>query len=379
VIKIGEKLLEAAEELERTENIPQEEFISYVCDAIVAAYKKKVPDHDVEGVRAIYDHETGEIGIFAPKEVVKKISNQYHEISLKDAQDLIPDVTAGEVLEIEVTPTDFSEFGRIAAQTAKQLITQRLREAKKELIKKEFEARKGTCTTGQIERIEVISNTRNNVIINLGRVEGCMPSREQLPGETYRVGNRVRVYVLELRDVGRTPQIIVSQAHPELVRELFELYVPEIEDGTVEIKSIAREAGYRTKIAVHSDDADVDPVGACIGTRGVRIQNVVAELRNEKIDVIRYSTDPVDYISNSLSPARITTVALYEDSPEVIGKRAEVIVPDDQLSLAIGRGGQNVRLAAKLTNWKIDIKSESQTGGSFKTMDQALEDNLSKN
>jgi transcription termination/antitermination protein NusA len=378
MIKIGDKLLEAAEELERTENIPQDEFITYVCDAIVAAYKKKVPDHDVEGVRAIYDHETGEIGIFAPKEVVKKISNEYHEISLKDAQDLIPDVTAGEVLEIEVTPADFSEFGRIAAQTAKQLITQRLREAKKELIKKEFEARKGTCTTGQIERIEVISNTRNNVIINLGRVEGCMPSREQLPGETYRVGNRVRVYVLELRDIGRTPQITVSQAHPELVRELFELYVPEIEDGTVEIKSIAREAGYRTKIAVHSEDSDVDPVGACIGTRGVRIQNVVAELRNEKIDVIRYSTDPVDYISNALSPARITTVALYEDSPEVVGKRAEVIVPDDQLSLAIGRGGQNVRLAAKLTNWKIDIKSESQTGGSFKSMDQALEDNLSK-
>ena len=152
----------------------------------------------------------------------------------------------------------------------------------------------------------MISNSRNNVIVNLGRVEGCMPTREQLPGETYRVGNRVRVYVLELRDTGRVPQIIVSQAHPELVRELFELYVPEIEDGTVEIKSIAREAGYRTKIAVHSDDADVDPVGACIGTRGVRIQNVVAELRNEKIDVIRFSTDPVDYISNALSPARIT-------------------------------------------------------------------------
>jgi N utilization substance protein A len=201
-----------------------------------------------------------------------------------------------------------------------------------------------------------------------------MPTREQLPGETYRVGNRVRVYVLELRDTGRIPQIIVSQAHPELVRELFELYVPEIEDGTVEIKSIAREAGYRTKIAVHSDDADVDPVGACIGTRGVRIQNVVAELRNEKIDVIRYSLDPVDYISNALSPARITTVALYEDPPEMGGKRAEVIVPDDQLSLAIGRGGQNVRLAAKLTNWKIDIKSESQAGGSFRSLNQTLED-----
>jgi len=373
VIKIGDKLLEAAEELERSRNIPQEEFISYVCDAIVAAYKKKVPDHDVDGVRAIFDHETGEIGIFAPKEVVEKVSNEYHEISLVDAKDLIPDVTTGEVLEIEVTPADFSEFGRIAAQTAKQLMTQRLREAEKELIKKEFEARKGTCTTGQIERIEVISNTRNNVIVNLGRVEGCMPSREQLPGETYRVGNRVRVYVLELRETSRVPQIIVSQAHPELVRELFELYVPEIEDGTVEIKSIAREAGYRTKIAVHSEDSDVDPVGACIGTRGVRIQNVVAELRNEKIDVIRYSLDPVDYISNALSPARITTVALYEDPSEAGGKRAEVIVPDDQLSLAIGRGGQNVRLAAKLTNWKIDIKSESQAGGSIKNMDQVLE------
>lgn len=201
-----------------------------------------------------------------------------------------------------------------------------------------------------------------------------MPTREQLPGETYRVGNRVRVYVLELRESGRVPQIIVSQAHPELVRELFELYVPEIEDGTVEIKSIAREAGYRTKIAVHSEDADVDPVGACIGTRGVRIQNVVAELRNEKIDVIRFSADPVDYISNALSPARITTVALYEDVPENGGKRAEVIVPDDQLSLAIGRGGQNVRLAAKLTGWKIDIKSESQAGGSFRNLNQTLEE-----
>lgn len=364
MIKIGDKLLEAAEELERERNIPQEEFISYVCDAIVAAYKKKVPDHDVEGVRAIFDAETGEIGIFAPKEVVDEVSNEYHEIGIDEAKDLIPDVTVGEVLEIEVTPADFSEFGRIAAQTAKQLITQRLREAEKELIKKEFETRKGSCVTGQIERIEVVGDNRTNVIVNLGRVEGCMPSKEQLPGDSYRVGNRVRVYVLELRESGRVPQIIVSQAHPELVRELFELYVPEIEDGTVEIRSIAREAGYRTKIAVHSEDADVDPVGACIGTRGVRIQNVVAELRNEKIDVIRFSGDPVDYISNALSPARITTVALYED--ESGGRRAEVIVPDDQLSLAIGRGGQNVRLAAKLTTWKIDIKSESQAGGNYK-------------
>ena len=412
MIKIGDKLLEAAEELERERNIPQDVFISYVCDAIVAAYKKKVKDHDIEGVRAIFDTETGEIGIFAPKEVVDEVSNAYHEIGLIDAQDLIPDVSVGEVLEIEVTPPDFSYFGRIAAQAAKQLITQRLREAEKELVKREFEARKNTCTTGQIERIEVVNNSKPVIVVNLGRVEGYIPVKEQLPGESYRVGNRVRVYILELKDTGKVPQIIVSQAHPQLVRELFELYVPEIEDGTVIIKSIAREAGYRTKIAVYSDDPNVDPVGACIGTRGVRIQNVVAELRNEKIDVIRFSTDPVDYISHALSPARITTVALYEDpkfsstlkakahpdsldnlnSPDDLakvndeskkhpeeeteyqGKRAEVIVPDDQLSLAIGRGGQNVRLAAKLTKWKIDIKSESQSGGSFKSLDQVIEE-----
>ncbi len=413
MIKIGDKLLEAAEELERDRNIPQDVFISYVCDAIVAAYKKKVKDHDIEGVRAIFDTETGEIGIFAPKEVVDNVANTFHEISLTEAQDLIPDVSIGEVLEIEVTPPDFSYFGRIAAQAAKQLITQRLREAEKELVKREFETRKFTCTTGQIERIEVVNNSKPVVVVNLGRVEGYIPVKEQLPGENYRVGNRVRVYILELKDTGKVPQIIVSQAHPQLVRELFELYVPEIEDGTVIIKSIAREAGYRTKIAVYSDDPNVDPVGACIGTRGVRIQNVVAELRNEKIDVIRYSNDPVDYISHSLSPARITTVALYEDPKysqshkaqanlkpnltdgegaetdntsnvvesktndeevEYSGKRAEVIVPDDQLSLAIGRGGQNVRLAAKLTKWKIDIKSESQSQGSFKSLEEAIDE-----
>lgn len=411
LIKIGDKLLEAAEELERERNIPQDVFISYVCDAIVAAYKKKVKDHDIEGVRAIFDTDTGEIGIFAPKEVVSEVNNSFYEIGLSDAQDLIPDVSVGEVLEIEVTPPDFSYFGRIAAQAAKQLITQRLREAEKELVKREFDARRGTCTTGQIERIEVVNNSKHVVVVNLGRVEGYIPVKEQLPGESYRVGNRVRVFISELKETAKIPQIIVSQAHPQLVRELFELYVPEIEDGTVVIKSIAREAGYRTKIAVHSDDPNVDPVGACIGTRGVRIQNVVAELRNEKIDVIRFSQDPVDYISHALSPARITTVALYEDAKitelgnehvainaesenlnaeagqrvnkktnnqsedqDYQGRRAEVIVPDDQLSLAIGRGGQNVRLAAKLTRWKIDIKSESQSGGSFKTLDQALEE-----
>jgi len=337
-------------------------LISWVCNAIVDAYKRRFPGQDIDGIRCIFDPTTGEIGIFASKTVVVAVSNDYREISLTDAQALIPDITLGETIEVELTAPDFSEFGRIAAQTANQLMTQRLR-AEKELIRKEFEARKGTCTTGQIERIEVISNTRNNVIVNLGRVEGCVPTREQLPGETYRVGNRVRVYVLELRETGRVPHIIVSQAHPELVRELFELYVPEIEDGTVEIKSIAREAGYRTKIAVHSHDSAVDPVSACIGAHSLRIQNVVAELRNEKIDVIRYSSDPVDYISNALNPVGITSVSLYEGSAEKEDRRAEVVVPNDKLSLAIGPDGRNVRLAAKLTDWKIIIKSQCQHPG----------------
>jgi N utilization substance protein A len=239
-------------------------------------------------------------------------------------------------------------------------MTQRLREAEKDLVKQEFVGRQGTMMTGQIKRIEILNNGKPNVVVDLGRFEGHMPPREQLPGETYRVGSRVRVYVKELKDSGRIPVVIVSHTNEELVREMFELEVPEIDDNTVEIKAIAREAGFRTKIAVHSNDGDIDPVGACIGSRGSRIQNIVSELKNEKIDIIRWSNDPVDFISNALSPARITTVALYDDPA---GKRAEVMVPDDQLSLAIGRNGQNVRLAAKLTEWKIDIRSESQTKG----------------
>lgn len=358
--KIGTQLLDAAEQLESERNIPKQVFIKAICDSILAAYKKKVPDHNVDGVHTQFDESTGEIGIFVPKTVVENVSDDYHEISLKEAKELLPDVEVGEILELDVTPEDFAEYGRIAAQAAKQIMTQRLREAEKDLVKQEFSGRQGTMMTGQIKRIEILNNGKPNVVIDLGRFEGHMPPREQLPGETYRVGSRIRVYVKELKESGRVPTVIVSHTHEELVKEMFELEVPEIDDGTVEIKSIAREAGHRTKIAVHSNDTDIDPVGACIGSRGSRIQNVVHELKNEKIDIIRYSQDPIDFISNSLSPARITTVALYDDPA---GRRAEVIVPDDQLSLAIGKNGQNVRLAAKLTEWKIDIRSESQIKG----------------
>src|SRR3989338_7133436 len=358
--KIGPQLLEAAEQLENERNIPKQVFINAICDAILAAYKRKVPDHNVDGVHTQFDEVTGEIGIFAPKTIVEAVTNEYREIAFDEAKELLPDVELGEILELDVTPDDFAEYGRIAAQAAKQIMTQRLREAEKDLIKQEFVGRQGTMMTGQIKRIEILNNGKPNVVVDLGRFEGHIPPREQLPGETYKVGSRIRVYVKELRESGRVPTVVVSHTNEELVREMFELEVPEIDDGTVEIKSIAREAGYRTKIAVHSNDADIDPVGACIGSRGARIQNVVSELKNEKIDVIRWSPDPIDFISNALSPARITTVALYDDPA---GRRAEVIVPDDQLSLAIGKNGQNVRLAAKLTEWKIDIRSETQIKG----------------
>ncbi len=358
--KIGTQLLEAAEQLENERNIPKQVFINAICDAILAAYKRRVPDHNVDGVHTQFDEVTGEIGIFAPKSIVETVTNEFREIAIAEAKELLPDVELGEILEIDVTPDDFAEYGRIAAQAAKQIMTQRLREAEKDLIKQEFAGRQGTMMTGQIKRIEILNNGKPNVVVDLGRFEGHIPPREQLPGETYKVGSRIRVYIKELKEHGRVPNVIVSHTNEELVKEMFELEVPEIDDGTVEIKAIAREAGYRTKIAVHSNDADIDPVGACIGSRGARIQNVVNELKNEKIDVIRYSTDPIDFISNALSPARITTVALYDDPA---GRRAEVIVPDDQLSLAIGKSGQNVRLAAKLTEWKIDIRSESQIKG----------------
>ena len=350
MIKIGTALFEACEELEREKGISKEVIIASLCDAMVTAYKKHLKQKEVPNVEAILDEQSGEIGVFRTKLVVEEVQDADLEISLEDARELDDEVELEDEVKIEVTPEN---FGRIAAQSAKQVITQRIREAERKLVLDEFMEKKGTLTTGIIQRVE-----NRNVIVNIGKTDAIMPQKEQIPGEYYKSGNRIRVFVLNVKETSRLPQVIVSHAHAEIVRELFELEVPEIEDGIVEIKSISREAGYRTKIAVTSNDPDVDSVGACIGPRGSRIQTIIGELKNEKIDIVRYSENPVEYIVNALSPARIVSVDILAD--DEYSKEAFVIVPDDQLSLAIGRDGQNVRLAHKLTGWKIDIKSESQ-------------------
>jgi len=350
VIKVGKVLLEATEELEREKGIPKDAILNSLGDAMVTAYKKHVKGTHVANITYHINEIKGEIGVFRIKEVVEDVQSEHTEVLLEEARKVEPKCELGDEVEIDVTPAD---FGRIAAQSAKQVITQRIREAERKLILDEFMERKGTLTTGVIRRVE-----QRNVIVNIGRTDAVMPQKEQIPGEYYRINDRVRVYVLDVKETTKLPQVIVSQVHPRIVQELFELEVPEIEDGIVEIKSISREAGYRTKIAVASSDPNVDPVGACIGPRGSRIQTIVNELKNEKIDIVRYTEDPVDYISNALSPARIISVQVYDETLQ--NKEALVVVPNDQLSLAIGKEGQNVRLAHRLTGWKIDIKSLSQ-------------------
>ena len=352
MIKIGAgNLNEVFEELEREKGISKEVVISSLCDAMVAAYKKHLRIKEIENVEAFLDEQSGEIGIFKGKTVVESVEDPDNEISLAEAKEIDEDVELGDEVKLEVTP---EQFGRIAAQAANQVLTQRIREAERNLVLNEFLDKKGTLITGIIQKVD----DRRNVIVNIGKTDAVMPRKEQIPGEYYKPGNRIRVFVLNVKETTRLPQVIVSHGHAEIVRELFELEVPEIEDGIVEIKSISREAGYRTKIAVWSNDPEVDSVGACIGPRGSRIQTIVGELKNEKIDIVRYSEDPVEYIVNALSPARVVSVDIMAD--DEFAHEALVVVPDDQLSLAIGREGQNVRLAHKLTNWKIDIKSVSQ-------------------
>ncbi len=352
MIKIGTALFEACEELEKERGISKEVLIASLCDAMVAAYKKSMRCKDAANIEAILDEQSGEIGVFCTKVVVNSVEDgmEDEQISLAEAKEIDEDVELDDEVKIEVTP---EQFGRIAAQAAKQVITQRIREAERNLVLNEFMDKKGTLITGIIQRVE-----NRNVIVNIGKTDAIMPAKEQIPGEYYKPGNRIRVFVVNVKETTRLPQVIVSHAHAEIVRELFELEVPEIEDNIVEIKSISREAGYRTKIAVWSNDPEVDSVGACIGPRGSRIQTIVNELKNEKIDIVRYSEDPVEYIVNALSPARVVSVDILANDENA--QEAMVVVPDDQLSLAIGREGQNVRLAHKLTGWKIDIKSVSQ-------------------
>ncbi|MFH0702442.1 MAG: transcription termination factor NusA [bacterium] len=362
---MGTALLDATEQLEREKGIPKSVVIRSLCDAMVTAYKKHIKSQDITNVEARVNEANGEIGVFRIKTVVENVEDELSEITLKDAKKIDPDAELESTVQIEVTPVD---FGRIAAQAAKQVIVQRIREAERKIILEEFLEKKGTLTTGIIQRRE-----SRNVIISIGKIEAVLPSKEQIPGEYYRINDRIRVYVLNVKETTRLPQVIVSQIHPKIVQELFELEVPEIEDGIVEIVSISREAGYRTKIAVLSNDPEIDPVGACIGPRGSRIQTIVNELKNEKIDIIRYSDDPAEYLINALSPARIISVDILDDSQE--NQEALVIVPDDQLSLAIGKEGQNVRLAHRLTGWRIDIKSYSQAEAEMEEYNEENEEN----
>ena len=320
-----------------------------ICDSLeavlITAYKKE-PDANPNAVVEL-NRLTGDYKILAPKTVVETVEDEDAEISLAMAQILDPEYSAGDVINVNVTPKN---FGRVAAQAAKQVMIQRLREAERSIVYDEFSNRQDDIITGIIQRIE-----QRNVYVDLGKAEAVLPVSEQIPTETYTVGQRIKCYVVEVRKTTKGAQILVSRTHPGLLKRLFELEVPEIYDGVVELKSVAREPGRRSKIAVYSRDENVDCVGACVGPKGVRVQNIVTELQNEKIDIVKWDEDPAVYIANALSPATVVSVTVNEAE-----KTSNVVVPDYQLSLAIGKAGQNARLAAKLTNWKIDIKSESQ-------------------
>jgi N utilization substance protein A len=315
--------------------------------AMVSAYRRAANASSAQEVEAKLDLETGGVQILAEKEVVDSVENVQTEVALKDARQVEPDAEPGDMVMVESTPTD---FGRVAAQTAKQVILQRLREAEREAQYAEFAEREGEMVHGTVHSI-----TPQAVTIGLGRAEAILPRNQQIPGEHFRVRDRVRVYVLEVRKSSRGPVIIVSRTHPNMLRRLLEMEVPEINQGLVEIKAIAREAGKRAKVAVAALADGVDPVGACVGLRGVRIQSIVRDLNDEKIDVIEWNSDPATFIAKALSPARVSGVFLDDDPDR--GKTAMVVVPEDQLSLAIGRAGVNARLGARLTGWRIDIKS----------------------
>lgn len=342
----NKELILALEELEKEKGIKKEYLLEAIETALVTAYKRNFDS--LENVRVEMDHQTGATHVYAIKEVMEKANDEDTEISLKEAQKINPDLKEGDTVETEIVPRD---FGRIAAQTAKQVIIQKLREVEREIVYNEFNERKGEIVSGLIQKAD-----HNIVVMDLGKLEGVMPLKEQIPTEHYKVNDKIKGYVLDVEKGAKgAPQVIVSRSHPDFVRKLLEFKIPEIYEGVIEIKSVSRDPGYRSKVAVYSPDQNIDPVGSCVGQKGVRIQNVINELNGEKIDVIEWNEDPSIYIASALLPAKILAVDIKEEE-----KFAQVVVPDDQLSLAIGKSGQNARLAARLTNWKIDIKSETQ-------------------
>lgn len=339
------EFIEALNALEKERGIKKDVLLNSFEQALCVAYKRNY--NSTGNVRAEINGETGEIHIWASKTVVENVTNRSQEISIEKAKKINPLYELGDVLEEEAFTKD---FGRIAAQTAKQVMVQRIREAERGNIYEEYKEAENEILTAIVQRVE-----KGNAYVELGKTDGILTASEMIPGETFENNQRIKVYVLEVRKDNKGPQVVVSRTHPGLVKRLFELEVPEIMSGVVQLKSIAREAGFRTKVSVYSTDKQVDAVGACVGQRGQRVERIVNELYNEKIDIIEWDSDNAVYIAKALSPAK--AVMVYVNDAE---KSARVIVPDSQLSLAIGKEGQNARLAAKLTGWKIDIKSESQ-------------------
>lgn len=342
---MNKELLNAIAFLSKNKGVTPDVICDSLEAALITAYKKEPNANPTAEVSL--NRETGDYSIVAAKTVVDEVTNDHTEISLDEARAIDPNYEVGDVINANVTPKN---FGRIAAQAAKQVMTQRLREAERGIVYDEFSGRTDDIITGIINRIE-----NKNVYVDLGKAEAVLPVSEQISTEKYVVGQRIKCYVVEVRKTTKGAQILVSRTHPGLLKRLFELEVPEIYEGVVELKSVAREPGRRSKIAVYSRDVNVDSVGACVGPKGTRVQNIVTELQGEKIDIVKWDEDPAVFIANALSPAQVLSVTVDESA-----KASSVIVPDYQLSLAIGKAGQNARLAAKLTNWKIDIKSESQ-------------------
>lgn len=343
----SKELFEALNIIEHEKGIDKEIIFEAIETSLVSACKKNFGTS--QNIKVEINRSNGEVKVYAQKEVVdnEDIYDAFLEISVDEAKEINPIYEIGDIVDIEITPKN---FGRISAQTAKQVVVQKFREAEREKLYNEFITKEREIDTGIVQRCE-----RKNVIVSLGKADAVLPLNEQIPGENYNFNDRIKVYILEVKQTTKGPQVTVSRTHYELVKRLFEVEVPEVRDGTVEIKNISREAGSRTKMAVYSKNPDVDAVGACVGNNGNRVNVIVKELHDEKIDIINWSSDPKIFISEALKPSKVIAVEINEEE-----QSAKVVVPDSQLSLAIGKEGQNVRLAARLTSWKIDIKSESQ-------------------
>ncbi len=346
---MNKEFFEALEELSIEKGINKNYILDAIETALLTAYKRNF--NSQENVKIVIDEEKASIKVYSLREVVEEVFDPAIEIELSDARKIDKKANLGDIVEVEITPAN---FGRISAQTAKQVIVQKLREAEREIVFSEYSDRQGEIVSGIVQKVD-----KNIVIVDLGRIEGIMTLNEQIPGEVYSVNDKIKAYVVEVQKNSKgIPQMIISRTHPGFVRRLFELEIPEIYEGLIEIKNIVREPGSRTKIAVYSKDMNIDPVGYCVGPRGIRIQNILNELKDEKIDVVEWSEDQVQYIASALSPATVLAVDIDEENMS-----SKVVVPDNQLSLAIGKDGQNARLSAKLTGWKIDIKSETQIKG----------------